>query len=50
MVEKVSREVKVYTEEFLFEIKKTNDELKELYFTLKERILNLGEVNVVPRQ
>jgi len=50
VVEKVSREVKVYTEDFLFELKKTTDEIKELYISLKERILNLGEVNVVPRQ
>jgi len=50
MVEKVSKEIKVYTEDFQFELKKTTDELKELYFNLKDRILNLGDVNVVPRQ
>jgi len=50
IVEKVSREVKVYTEDFHFDMKKTSDEIKELYFNLKERILNLGDVNVVPRQ
>lgn len=50
MVEKVSREVKVYTEDFHLESKKLNDGIKELYFLLKERIMNLGEINIVPRQ
>jgi len=50
IVEKVSREVKVYSEEFQFEKKKTSDEIKELYFSLKERIVNLGDVNIIPRQ
>jgi predicted transport protein len=49
IVEKVSKEVKVYTEDFQFELKKTSDEIKELYYSLKERIMNLGEVNLVPR-
>ncbi len=49
-VKKVSREIKVYTEDFLFENSKASDEIKELYFSLKERILSLGEMNIVPRQ
>ena len=48
-VKKVSKEIKVYTEDFLFENRKTSIEIKELYYALKERILGLGEVNVVPR-
>jgi predicted transport protein len=48
-VKKVSREVKVYTEDFLFESRKTSDEIKELYYSLKDRIMSLGEINVVPR-
>jgi predicted transport protein len=50
MVEKVSREVKVYTEEYHFTKNKLRDErVIELYNNLKERILNLGEVDIVPR-
>lgn len=49
LVEKVSREVKVYTEEYHFESHKTPEEIIELYKMLKERILNVGEVEVLPR-
>ena len=40
----------VYTEDFHIETKKLNNGIKELYYSLRERILNLGEVNIVPRQ
>ena len=49
VVEKVSREVKVYTEEYHFESHKTSEDVIETYKTLKERILNIGEVEIVPR-
>jgi len=49
MVEKVSREVKVYSEKYHFDRKKVSDEIKELYFSLKERILTLGEIEIVYR-
>jgi predicted transport protein len=49
MVEKVSREVKVYNEDYHLNMSKSRPEwVNELYFTLKERILNLGEVEVKP--
>jgi predicted transport protein len=51
MVEKVSREVKVYTEEYHFKKNVKRDErVIELYKELKERILNLGEVEIIPRK
>ena len=43
-IEKVSKEIKVYTEEdFLNYIP---DELEESYFSLKNKIINLGEIKV----
>lgn len=51
MVEKVSREVKVYTEEYHFKKNVRRDErVVELYNNLKERIINLGEVEIIPRK
>jgi predicted transport protein len=51
MVEKVSREVKVYTEEYHFKRNVNRDErVIDLYNSLKERILNLGEVEIIPRK
>jgi len=51
MVEKVSREVKVFTEEYHFQKNVRRDErVVELYNNLKERILNLGEVEIIPRK
>ena len=48
-VKKVSREIKVYTEEV--HIQNMPDEIKELYEVLKERILNLGEnIEIRPRK
>ena len=49
IVEKVTREVKVYTEDYHFTNHNTSDEVIETYKILKERILNLGEVEIVPR-
>lgn len=49
IVKEVSREIKVYSEDYHFERRNTTDSIKELYFTLKERIVNLGEVDIVPR-
>jgi predicted transport protein len=52
VVSKVSKEVKVYNEEYHFTSKKSLSEgLVELYNQLKNRILSLGDdVNVVPRK
>jgi predicted transport protein len=46
----VSREVKVYSEEYHLTTKNLKDDIKEIYFNLKERILNIGEVNIIPRK
>lgn len=47
MVQKVSREVKVFNEEYFLNSSKNRPEwVKELYFTMKERIMNLGEVEI----
>lgn len=49
VVSKVSKEVKVYTEDFLLNASKARPKwVIELYFTLKERIMNLGEVELKP--
>lgn len=49
MMEKVSSEVKVFTEEYHLNYSKSRPEwVKELYFTMKERIMNLGEVEIKP--
>lgn len=47
-IEKVSKEIKVYTEEEHLE--KGSDEIKELYKTLKSAILNLDEFEVKPKK
>ena len=49
LVKEVTREIKVYSEAYHFERRNTSESIKEIYFSLKERILNLGEVDVVPR-
>jgi predicted transport protein len=49
VVNQVSKQIKVYTEESLMNLSKKRPEwVKELYFTLKERIINLGEVEIKP--
>jgi predicted transport protein len=51
VVTKVSREVKVYTEDNHFErFKKINESIPSLYEELKTRLLALGDVEVVPRK
>lgn len=51
VVEKVSREIKVYSEDFhLTKLKSITEETKELYEHLKERILELDNVEIVPRK
>jgi predicted transport protein len=51
VVSEVSREIKKYTEEDHFNRRKTRDEsIPELYRQLKERILNLGDVEILPRK
>src|SRR5208337_4470360 len=51
IVEKVSKEVKVYSEEYHFKRNVNRDErVIELYNSIKERILNLGEVEIIPRK
>lgn len=49
LIKEVTREIKVYSEEYHFERRNTSETIKEIYSNLKERILNLGEVDVVPR-
>ncbi len=50
VVKQVSKEVKVYTEEYHFNKNKNRDEkVIELYKALKERILNLGEIEITPK-
>ncbi len=50
IVSNVSREVKVYSEDFHFTNKSVNDDVKELYQQLKDRILNLENVEIIPRK
>ncbi len=47
-IEKVSEEIKVYTE--LEHIEYGSDEIKELYEKLKTNILNLGDIEVKPKK
>jgi len=47
MVSKVTKEVKVFTEEIHYN--NTSDAVKATYFSIRERIMNLGDVEVVPR-
>ena len=48
MVSKVTKEVKVITEESHYNHFKS-EAVNEFYFNLRDRILNLGEVEIVPR-
>jgi predicted transport protein len=48
VVSKVSKQVKVYTEKWLMEHKNRPEWVKELYFELKEKILELGDVQTKP--
>jgi predicted transport protein len=51
VVNQVSREVKVYTEEYHFKKNiKRDEKVVDLYNELKDRILNLGEVEIIPRK
>lgn len=51
VVNQVSKEVKVYTEEYHFKKNVRRDErVVELYNDLKNRIINLGEVEIIPRK
>lgn len=50
VVGKVSREVKLYTEEYHLEKKNITDDIKERYQNLRERITGLNDVEIVPRQ
>jgi len=47
VVSKVTKEVKVYTEQIHYD--NTSDAVKETYLNLTERIMNLGDVEIVPR-
>lgn len=50
VVKEVSKQIQVYTEAYHFsKSKKPNPEIEALYRQLKERILTLGEVEVVPK-
>ena len=49
VVKEVTKEIKVYTEDYHFDRRNANDTIKELYSILKDRITSLGEVDVVPR-
>lgn len=47
VISQVSKEVKIYDEEYHLKRSKTRPEwVNELYFSLKDRILNLGEVEI----
>ena len=47
VINKVSKEVKVYTEDYHKGKKKnTTDEVKELYDTLRDKILDLGDIEI----
>jgi predicted transport protein len=49
VVNQVSKQIKVYTEESLMNLSKNRPEwIKELYFKLKDRILNLSDVEIKP--
>ncbi len=49
VVSKIAKEIKIYTEEYHLEF--VFDNVKELYFTLKERILNFGnDIEIVYRK
>ena len=51
LVNSVSREVKLYDEKYHTEQNKVTDEIKDLYYKLKERFLELGEdVEIRPRK
>jgi predicted transport protein len=51
IVSQVSREVKVYTEEYHLQNPKRKESIRELYQDLKDRILNLGnDIEVVHRK
>jgi predicted transport protein len=51
VVNQVSREVKVYTEDDHLNLPKISDNIKQVYQELKERILNMGgEVNITPKK
>jgi len=51
VVNQVSREVKVYTEDYHFKKNiKRDEKVIYLYNELKERILNLGDVEIIPRK
>ncbi len=47
-IEKIGKEIVVYTEEE--HLKKTNEEIKELYTLLKGKILELGEIKIEPKK
>ncbi len=50
VVGKVSREVKLYTEEYHLEKKNLTNDIKERYFNLRDRITTLNDVEIIPRQ
>jgi predicted transport protein len=50
VVGKVSREVKLYTEEYHLEKKNITEDIKERYQSLRERITGLNDVEIIPRQ
>jgi predicted transport protein len=51
VVNQVSREVKVYTEDDHLNLPKISETIKEVYQNLKEKILNMGgEVNITPKK
>ena len=51
VVSKVSKEVKKYTEEgHLKWSRERNESIPELYSQLRDRMLNLGEVEIIPRK
>jgi len=47
MVSKVTKEVKIFTEQSHME--NSSDVIQDIYYNLRARILNLGEIEIIPR-
>jgi predicted transport protein len=51
VVNQVSKEVKVYTEDDHFNQPKISETTKQVYLNLKEKIMNIGDdINIVPKK
>jgi predicted transport protein len=51
IVNSVSKEIKIYDEEYHLTQSRVKEQTKDIYFNLKERVLNLGgDITIVPRK